>query len=263
MTAARSGFQQASFDGAQHLNIEPFHFPAEAVVQLAPPALPETLVTERSSGRSIPRTFAILLDDTSTPGIGVYEGEARAFVRRFGAEPCLFVLETDLVSLAWCVLRNLAVANLRVEGRYIYLAHAVRKILLFRGRRPQAVSQLLGAEFPVSESESLLATGRPSCPVYTLAWYYFRLATERQDWVELSGSPDRSALQDRIADMAFAFDRDMPAKPHSTLLTALPWFLRQNEADSIIVAGYLRSATIRALLTSEALTHKYYGVPTP
>ncbi len=97
-----------------YLNVEPIHYGSDQLIFSEPDF---SVVRDYLGRRSEEAAFGILLDDTTTPGIGIKRNELNKFVHAHGLSPVVFLLETKLSALAASILARLPDSHLRIARK--------------------------------------------------------------------------------------------------------------------------------------------------
>lgn len=239
------------------LNIEPFHFPAEATVVKDPPCLPSTEGVD--PGAELPTVYGVLLDDLPTPGSPSNQKESEGFVVKFNAFPCLLVKETSLASIAWAVLQRLPPEEIELSNRFIELKHNPDSILLFRARHTRSVREVLARRHSIPKREEVMDLGRTTCPLYIVAWYCLRLLTPLDIWAALRGEDYPEELQRQIYMVAERILKGN-VEQMARLLSSLPRELEYLEEERArFIASRIELKTLSQILLNRAeVANDYY-----
>jgi hypothetical protein len=236
-----------------YLNVEPLHFASEGIVARRPTALPDLV---RYADDTSLLTFAVLLDDTSSPGLPVMEAEARASAQDLGATPCTFVRETSLSPLAFEVVFMLPRERIKIRRHSVSFLTDDGSVVLCRtsSETPMPLAlDLLSNSRPPGD---ILAFIRPSCTLYTVAWDIFRFVTPFQRWRQLADLEIDIMTEIRcLADGLRSTDRT--GQCH--LLNNLPNVFETNETRARAIGSEIQATHLRRLFVeSDLLVNMYF-----
>ena len=177
--------------------------------------------------------FGVLLDDTETPGKPVMLDEAEAFVVSNKLIPCVRIFETMLAPLAFSVLLHIPTCHLHIEKRRLWYQDQDKSepFVLFRhidrSCRQRTVEEFLASLRDNMTSPQTQSGLLPTCPLYTAAWYLFRLMTSIEHWHDLANQGIDGAKNHALQLAIYL--REHPPTMLAVLATFLQEFLKPNE----------------------------------
>jgi hypothetical protein len=242
-----------------YLNIEPIHFAREELVTTRPARVPG----EGSDGA---RAYAVLLDDTASPGSPVMVAEAKAYVRGACRGPSLFVCETRLAPIAWSLLRSLKPDRFEFRYKRLFVRIDHEDVMLCRpGSSSESPLRAQDRDVPLEtfgvrglSAEDVLRIARPTCLLYTVAWYVFRLSIEYGCWAGLSVSQTKAEVDHAIGQVAELIE-DREFNQRSRLITYIPAVFRTNEARARAVGALLNIPTLASIIAdTKEVANEYY-----
>lgn len=214
-----------------YYNIEPFHFANEDIVTITP-NIESFLSSITLSQKRDNFLFAILLDDTNTPGKPVEEELIKKIVLLQKIHPCVMLLETSLTPITLALMELIGWQNLiftKRDIRLININNSKKSQLLFRSKYDGFDCRKLNQTSNSYLSDEFCDLVKPTCVFYTVAWYYFRLLSPKKELISLLNLHySENTVKKAMRKFASHLKLDN-LKREAILITNLPIVYKPNE----------------------------------
>jgi hypothetical protein len=236
------------------INIEPFHFGAEVILEMPPGSSMRKL-----SSINQDRVYMVLLDDKIVDERirSAHLEAAQAIVAQYGFQPVIFLHETDLISIAFRLLSLLPADKLDWSSRRLYLKTTFL---------PQAIrlaNTQIRDPFAVTPSRTDYSTAElkvlfdPSCQFFIGAWHYLRLFADAEDLSRLATDVRESQVL-AIESVAARIQPNSSFERRALLKTVLNSAYETPEQLSRFIAMHYESAYLAESLSYYRYTSTQY-----
>ncbi len=241
-----------------YISIEPFHFGAEVVTEIAPPSKINELLKINQQ-----KVFMLMVDDQ----IEIKEifqkhiETLKEEVTNYDLHPLIVVHETDLSPIAHQILVRLGIPEKKKEsylgykpkhGCFLKPSFSYSQIRLFR-----TLHEFNEKDFFSNVRLDVLDYIKPTCPLYICSWYFFRMYSRIDELDCLTNDPWSASTRQKTreliikkAELLRSFESFKDVQPESKIRSVLNRAYESPEEQARIIALHLDNMILKENLSS-------------